>query len=592
MRLIASFHVAEPANANLSLESVLTSQAPAAFCTLTDRSSEWTLANLRSRLSHTAADKRIHPPQPIEFATIVCARTAVAAELDAEAVDTPALLYSLVSGSDCSSLRDDDHLHLLFPSAWQSEDAALIFVASVHSLPPLHTTFVPRPLSPHSMRLAEFDRVETVECTVARSATEPLVSTEELARQMHASPDSAERRAYAASLLDSIRSCGFLRLRFSAAELAEMRALYAMQRAYFALPPEEKQPEPPAKKGSAVSDYQKAFGYSSSHACRKEFFVVRQPPKSHPDAAAAAAPSSAAAASSSSSSGASLFPSPISWAVPSNPSNFGSSVFPVFARLGVVCQHLTSLLLGALGAEASKVQELLRDSMEPAQTDEANRFTSVIELFHYSVGDAQKQSAAAAHSSRELSDGAAAAAASSSSAAASSASSSFSAASAASLFVPPPPLPCSIHCDASLLTLIPRCVGSAGLQLYNLSASGWQSVEAQCAPDEGVVFPGDMMQRITNGEILATSHRVAFAPQRKTSADAVVSDSLEEDASLSSHRYSFPFELFLAPSAVVDCASLLSLPPSAVHSDCRAVQSAMEALSQLSANLVSVNKTN
>jgi isopenicillin N synthase-like dioxygenase len=508
-------------------------------------------------------------------------------------------LFSVASDKDAAALVDGDQLHVLasLPSSLASAIPA--------SLPSLSSTTLHRPPSPESLRLAEFDRC-SIECTVPRTDgdAEAAVSTEAIAAAA-ASSDAASRRSFGAQLLASFTDRGFVRLRFSDEELAALAIMLEVQRQFFALPLAEKDgsldaaANAAASEGSTtrvhLSDYQKAHGFSSSKACRKEFFVVRQPPQpagaasSSPSAAVAASAASAAASRAASSSASSSL-----WSMPSTPASFSPAVFDVFHRLGRVCQHVTALLLEALGATPERIATLLHDSLRPARTDEANRFTSVIELFAYRVDDDDSGEERAASVTAPPRGAAVAGAA--------------AAASAASPPLPPP-LPCSIHSDASMLTLILRCSGPAGLQLFNWQAGGWQAVEAQSRPDEAILFPGDMMQRVTNGAVLATPHRVAFQPQPASTAAAAFPTGAADTAAASSaaasvdppaqpssppplYRYSCPFELFLAPDAVVDCGSLLGLPADSVRHDCRPVLSAMEALGLLSQNLISVNKTN
>lgn len=140
-------------------------------------------------------------------------------------------------------------------------------------------------------------------------------------------------------------------------------------------------------------------------------------------------------------------------------------------------------------------------------------------------------------------------------------------------------LPCSIHMDASLLTCIPRCTGPAGLELYNFRGQGgWQAVEEQARDrSECIVFAGEMLGRVLNGAVLPAQHRVIFS----------------EHAGLD--RYSAPFELFPAPSYVIDCAELLKdswhhFPSTEVAQACQGRETAQVAMSAFSQGLVSVNQ--
>ncbi len=221
--------------------------------------------------------------------------------------------------------------------------------------------------------------------------------------------------------------------------------------------------------------------------------------------------------------------------------------------------------------------------MEPGRNDEENRFSSVIELFHYSVTGSSAGAAEAG------------------------------AAEATAL------LPCSTHSDASLLTLIPRCTSSPGLQLYNWSASAWQAVEAQSSEEEAIVFPGDMMQRVSNGGVIASPHRVAFdlsgpSAQEQRRGDRESEKGLGGSGSRSgewillSHcslslrrsrsvrslpSLQFSLRIVCVPLDDRRCRLFPSLASEGkVCKDCLPAVSAMEALSEISRNLVGVNKSN
>jgi len=507
------------------------------FVSLTTSSRELSLKQLLAQLQQVADHKGVQLAGALDQAILLCVRPRPAGDDD----DAPPPMYSVSADADVHSLQADDQLHALFPA-----ERSVAFAIAVALLSTLSTTATARPPSPQTRRLAEWDRVGSVECTVPRTEDERVFATTEIEALVGQGAEGTEaRQQLAAQLMQSFRHRGFARLRFSEEELSALTAMYSAQRAFFAQSVEEKDPNGESR--AHHSDYQRAFGYSSSHACRKEFFVVRQAPQHAPPHAR-----------------------PNAWRLPTSPPELAPATMRVFRRLGAVCQQLLRLVLENLGASSERIDVLLKDSMAPGRDAEANRFTSVIELFRYTVGGASTSATAAAASSS----------------------------SADSADSPPPPLPCSIHSDASIFTLIPRCVGPAGLQVYcwgggvtadigDGDGGGWQAVEAQSRPDEAVIFPGDMLQRVTDGALLATPHRVAFTEQaqqqQQGSADA---------AADSSNRYSAPFELFLAPDAVVDCASLLGRAPQDVSPDCRPVVTAMAALSEISRNLVSVNKTN
>lgn len=90
-----------------------------------------------------------------------------------------------------------------------------------------------------------------------------------------------------------------------------------------------------------------------------------------------------------------------------------------------------------------------------------------------------------------------------------------------------------------------------------------------------------MLPRLLNNAVLAAEHRVVF------------------DTTSGAARYSTPFELFLDPGYVIDCAELLSsswhhFPGGGAHiaSACTPTESALAASCAFSQGLVSVNKSN
>ncbi len=209
---------------------------------------------------------------------------------------------------------------------------------------------------------------------------------------------------------------------------------------------------------------------------------------------------------------------------------FAERVWPVFHELGRLAQSIARLLLRSFDVAQADIDAALQGTMDPALDAATFGHSSVLELFLY-----QARSSAS--------------------------------------------LPCAIHTDASLLTLIPRSVGAAGLEIWNWAASGWQAVEAQAADDECVVFAGDMLQRLLRGGIQAAQHRVRF------------------DQVAGVDRYSTPFELFAHPQYVIDCRTLLArswqhfphCEPAALPAPYCQVETALAAANWFSKGLVSVN---
>ena len=207
-------------------------------------------------------------------------------------------------------------------------------------------------------------------------------------------------------------------------------------------------------------------------------------------------------------------------------------VWPVFHELGRLAQSIVRLVLRTFDIDDDAIDGVLQSTMAPAKDSSTFGHSSVIELFLY-------RGATSTH------------------------------------------LPCPIHTDASLLTLIPRSTGAAGLEIWNWQAEGWQAVEEQAADDECIVFAGDMLQRLLNGAVLATQHRVQF------------------DQSAGIDRYSTPFELFANPHYIIDCPTLLAQSwrhfagcesSAALAQPYCYVETALSAANWFSKGLVSVNK--
>jgi isopenicillin N synthase-like dioxygenase len=151
---------------------------------------------------------------------------------------------------------------------------------------------------------------------------------------------------------------------------------------------------------------------------------------------------------------------------------------------------------------------------------------------------------------------------------------------------------CAEHGDVSLLTCIPQCHGTAGLQIMSWKNGFWNQVEKSfdCLnsnPTDMIVFPGEQMQRISNGFISPSQHRVFFLLDQPSSNN----DNKTENNSLNEVRYSFPFELLLSPDSKIDCKTWLDEtivgPISETYSK---IETVKEAVMTISKNLISVNK--
>jgi isopenicillin N synthase-like dioxygenase len=139
-------------------------------------------------------------------------------------------------------------------------------------------------------------------------------------------------------------------------------------------------------------------------------------------------------------------------------------------------------------------------------------------------------------------------------------------------------VPCGDHRDIALLTVIPKCVGPSGLEIFNWKGY-WERAEENSNELDCIVMAGELLHRLTAGKITPTSHRV------------VVPLTSSEDTKCETYiyidRFSCPFELLLHPYQVIDCNSLFK---NEVSSEYRKLETAQDYISRTSQKLVSVNK--
>lgn len=130
-------------------------------------------------------------------------------------------------------------------------------------------------------------------------------------------------------------------------------------------------------------------------------------------------------------------------------------------------------------------------------------------------------------------------------------------------------MPCGDHVDVSLLTVIPKCIGTPGLEVFDWE-QGWISIEKELKTNECVVMAGEMLNRLTCGNVTPTSHRVV----------------IETDSN--NERYSAVYELLPDPSYLIDCVKLFGASVS--QEQYKIVETSCDYISRISQNLVSVNK--
>ena len=132
-------------------------------------------------------------------------------------------------------------------------------------------------------------------------------------------------------------------------------------------------------------------------------------------------------------------------------------------------------------------------------------------------------------------------------------------------------IPCGDHRDVSLLTILPKCIGPSGLEIYNWKEGKWIAAEAESSELDCIVIAGELLHRVTAGKICPTSHRV-IVKLNDNNCD----------------RYSTPCELLLNPLYKIDCQKLF--PNDTLLNDFKVVETSQDYISRTSQKLVSVNK--
>ncbi len=202
--------------------------------------------------------------------------------------------------------------------------------------------------------------------------------------------------------------------------------------------------------------------------------------------------------------------------------------------MGNITQTLMKTILSdGLKCNKHVVDSILQGTMDPAQSLDTFGFTSLMEVFRYNCADRRNKSNCEEDENRYR-------------------------------------IPCGDHRDVSLLTIIPKCVGTPGLEVFNWKGY-WQAVEAASTDLDCVVFAGELLHRLTAGAVSPTSHRVVV--QLKNCADSA--------------RYSCTFELLLNPRFEIDCKQLFN---SYSTTEFKCIETSQDYISNTSKHLISVNK--
>lgn len=154
--------------------------------------------------------------------------------------------------------------------------------------------------------------------------------------------------------------------------------------------------------------------------------------------------------------------------------------------LGKIAQNILLEILSNLNADADEINLLLKNTLTPVTNTNLIGFASMMEVFKYNcTGPSGKFR-----------------------------------------------IPCGDHRDVSLLTLIPKCRGPSGLEVFNWNGF-WDKTEEKSDESDCVVLAGELLHRLTAGKISPTSHRVV-----------VTTNDVRCDHELAA-RFSCPMELLL-----------------------------------------------
>lgn len=197
--------------------------------------------------------------------------------------------------------------------------------------------------------------------------------------------------------------------------------------------------------------------------------------------------------------------------------------FNMYARLS---QELIVKILYELQIDQQKIEEVLCNILSPASTLATFGFSCMMEVFRYDCEGASNTYR----------------------------------------------IPCGDHRDASLLTLIPKCMGPPGLEVFNWDLDGWERIEEKTSTNECIVLAGELLHRLSAGAVTPTSHRVVIEqfPEKETA------------------RFSCPFEIMLNPTYIIDCKELF--PKKEISKEFEIEETSPDYISRVSQHLVSVNK--
>lgn len=220
---------------------------------------------------------------------------------------------------------------------------------------------------------------------------------------------------------------------------------------------------------------------------------------------------------------------------------FQDAVMTYVEMMGKITQNILKTVLDELGCDEETVDALLKDTLKPGDSLKTLGFTSMTELFRYNCeGYADGE-----YRYR---------------------------------------VPCGDHQDVSLFTVIPKCLGPCGLEVFNWKGY-WEAAESNSKSNECIVFGGELLHRITAGKISPASHRVVVpvVPEHRTESD--------EDCD----RFSCPFELLLHPMYTIDCEKLFphkspKSPKMRITQTFKPTETSQDYISRISQKLVSVNK--
>jgi isopenicillin N synthase-like dioxygenase len=331
--------------------------------------------------------------------------------------------------------------------------------------------------------------------------------------------DCIERNSitFGRECLKGFKTNGYLRLRLTKDERKAVSDAISVFKEFSNLPMSEKE----EYAYTSIKSAQPQFGYRST-ALHKEYFVCREIQSLSLDTL--------------------KYPNEC----------FETTIGYVLNTLNAISRTILKAILQEMNAEPSETDCIMKGLSLPAKSLDTFGFTDMMEIFRYKGDVLPSKPREASHENLFLkNDG------------------------------PRFSIPCGDHRDVALFTLLPKCLGPSGLEIYDWEG-GWTNAEAQIDDNECIVLAGELLHRLTAGKICPTSHRVIIQ----------LSDQLSDQPSgndRDNDRYSSPCELLLNPLYKIDCQKLFPNDKN-ISDNFKCIETSQDYISSTSQKLVSVNK--